>query len=59
MGLILAGIALLMAILWVVLVIMANANSAAPSVTGISPWPVVLLSLVVAAFFVAVHYFGL
>lgn len=59
MGLVLAGIALVLTMLWVMLVIMANANSAAPSVTGISPWPGVLLGLAVAAFFVAVYYFGL
>lgn len=59
MGLILAGVAVVLTLGWTVLVIFANGMSDAPSANGMPVWPGLVIGFTIAAILVAIHYFGM
>lgn len=58
MGLIMAGVVIILTLVWTILVFMANGMSDAPSMNDMSAFPGIIIGLTIAAILVAVHYLG-
>lgn len=59
MAFVLAGIVMVLTLAGVVLIIMADMNAPAPSMTSISPVPLLISGTVVAALLAASHFINI